>query len=71
MSLSSDSNDDVPKDAPSPPAVVEVISRNMDNSAISSTATAAVDRSDLADGEGDDLAPPSTGATKEADRKAA
>ena len=43
----------------------------MDNSAISSTAAAAVDRSDLADEEGEDLAPPSMGATKEADRKAA
>jgi hypothetical protein len=45
--------------------------QNMDNSAISSTAAAAVDRLDLADGEGEDLAPPSMGATKEADRKAA
>jgi len=67
-SSSSDSDEDVPKDAPSPPAAVEVIVRNMDNSAISSTSAAAIDRLVLPDGEGEDLAPP---AAKEADRNAA
>lgn len=69
MSSSSNSYDDALKDAPLPPVEVEVPALNLDNSATSSTAAAAVDTSDVADWEGYDKAhntSPTAGTTKEA-----
>ena len=61
MSSSSNSDDSVLKDPPSPPTVeVEVSTPN----------TSAADTSDLDDGEGIDPAPPTTGMTDEAKKAA-